>query len=132
MAAGLCCFSVGLGSDATDVGSVEKALGLKSNGDRERKRPLAGNDGGCCDRKPESPLLTACGVLGIGETEDARFIGSSLTELGDTSSGLAIRKPPRDFDRLKSPSIEKEEGPRRPSFFLFVKPGSRTYRCVMR
>lgn len=127
MAAGLCRFSAGLGRGDTDVRSVEKALGLKSNGDGERRRPLAGNDGGCCERMPASLLLAACGVLSIGDTEDESFIASSLTEFGDTSSGLAIRKPPRDLDKLRSPSIGKEEGPRRPSSFLFVKSGSSRY-----
>lgn len=40
-----------------------------------------------------------------GENEGGDLIDSSLTGGADSSSGLAIRRPPRDWDRLKSPSM---------------------------
>ena len=92
---------------------------------------LAGNDGGSCEFRPGSPLIEALGRLVTGDTGDARFIGSSLIELGDTSSGFAIRKPPSDFDRLRSPSIGKDKRPRAAVVVLLrslsVELGRRTY-----
>lgn len=38
-----------------------------------------------------------------GEKEDFLTLRPMIGELGDASSGLAIRRPPRDCDRLKSP-----------------------------
>ena len=40
-----------------------------------------------------------------GDIVGAMLEGSSLNELEDASSGLAMRKPPRDWERLKSPSM---------------------------
>lgn len=40
-----------------------------------------------------------------GDIVGAMLEGSSLNEPGDTWSGLAMRKPPRDCERLKSPSM---------------------------
>lgn len=40
-----------------------------------------------------------------GDVVGAMLEGSSLNKPGDASSGLAMRKPPRDWERLKSPSI---------------------------
>lgn len=51
--------SAGFGCVVAKVGSVEKVLGLKSNGDGDRKKPLAGNDGGFCDFGLASLLLAA-------------------------------------------------------------------------
>ena len=50
------------------------------------------------------------GSIGEGEMESgdiagAMLEGSSLNGLGDASSGFAMRKPPRDWERLKSPSM---------------------------
>lgn len=58
--------------------SKEKELGLKSNGEGDRTIPFVGNE---------------------GDSDGAS------EELGDSSSGFAIRKPPRDWERLRSPSI---------------------------
>ena len=52
--------------------------------------------------------------LDSGDNEGSRLgDGPSLEETGETgvSSGLAIRKPPRDCARLKSPSIVYGEVP---------------------
>jgi hypothetical protein len=54
--------SAEFGRDDVKVGSVEKVLGLKSNGDGDRKKPLAGNEGDVCDVCDfglASPLLAA-------------------------------------------------------------------------
>lgn len=44
-----------------------------------------------------------------GDIVGAMFGGSSLNEPEDASSGLAMRKPPRDLERLKSPSMSQEK-----------------------
>lgn len=45
------------------------------------------------------------GEMERGDIVGAMLTGSSLDEPEDASSGLAMRKPPRDWERLKSPSI---------------------------
>lgn len=39
----------------------------------------------------------------VGDSEGGVLLESALTGGTDSSSGLAIRRPPRDCDRLKSP-----------------------------
>jgi len=41
----------------------------------------------------------------FGETDGADSVCCSPGEFRDASSGLAIRKPPKDWERLKSPSM---------------------------
>lgn len=48
------------------------------------------------------------GEMERGDIVGAMFGGSSLNEPEDASSGLAMRKPPRDWERLKSPSMSQE------------------------
>lgn len=44
-----------------------------------------------------------------GDNEGNRLTGSSLTDDGEAWSGLAIRSPPRDCDKLRSPFMLEEE-----------------------
>lgn len=72
-----------------EVVSNEKIFGSKSNGDGARTTPFVGND---------------------GDSDGAN------EELGDSSSGFAIRRPPRDWERLKSPSMIHSRGQQRTVF----------------
>ena len=87
------------------IASVEKALGLKSRGDAARMKPLVGKDGGACELLcSSSPSATRCEAES-GDNEGPLPMEFSLDEAGDALSGLAIRSPPRDWARLKSPSM---------------------------
>ena len=102
-----CVSAIDLG-DSGFVEFVENALGSKFNGDVERRMPLACVGGNECGVGFSNPAFGGtCGVE-TGESEAARLsTGSSLRELVEASSGLAIRRPPRDWERLKSPSMEQ-------------------------
>ena len=99
------CLSAGCCGLVIDVDSVEKALGLKPRGDEARS--------GSSDRVWKRDKFSASSwrlgegeIAERGETERAWFLASLACELGDdAASGLAIRKPPRDWDRLRSPSM---------------------------
>lgn len=87
---------------------LEKEAGSKSRGDEERKRSLEGTCGRDCGLKVSPPFVKGlCVGEETGESEAARlFIGSSLREAGEPLSGLAMRRPPSDCERLRSPSME--------------------------
>ena len=64
------------------------------------------------------------GEMERGDKVGAMLEGSSLNELGDTSSGLAMRKPPRDWERLKSPSMAGVARVKRVTGLVLVCTGS--------
>ena len=87
------------------VSSVEKASGLKSKGDEDRSEGFVVKVGSK-DRSDVSSARLTEGLEGeSGELDLALLITSSDWERGNMASGLAIRKPPRDWDKLRSPSI---------------------------
>lgn len=56
----------------------------------------------CCGSRGSSIFVSAvCRPVTEGEEVSAVVVGES----GDPLSGLAIRKPPNDCERLKSPSM---------------------------
>ena len=68
-------------------------------------KPLAGSDGGCrLVRSSPDRWLSICAAE-CGDSEGALAERPSLEDPGDKLSGLAIRRPPRDPARLRSPSI---------------------------
>ena len=109
-------FSIGLGCLSVAIVSVEKAFGLKSSGEGDRTKPFAGKDGAMCEPcSPSMPPVAAYDAES-GDSECARLMESSLDEPGDALSGFAIRRPPKDWARLRSPSMvfccaENENGP---------------------
>ncbi len=99
---------MGFGGLSGTTESVEKASGSKPKGEGERLKPLeevGGSESGfdCCPVGVEARWAGA-----EGENECDRLIGSSFTEDGEASSGLAIRRPPRDCDKLRSPFMLDE------------------------
>lgn len=96
--------SNGLGFRSVGIVSVEKDFGSKPRGDAVRMKPLVGRDGKgwlvCSSLGP--PTETLDGESGDGE---ASRLGTSFIDGGDALSGFAIRRPPSDCVRLKSPSI---------------------------
>ena len=96
-------FSIGVDSFSTEMDSMENSAGLKSSCDCGRVEPsvcTGGRKGGLevfCDSSAE-------GCLNI-DSGDTELGGSSAEESGERWSGLAMRRPPRDCERLKSPSM---------------------------
>lgn len=88
--------------------SVEKASGSKSKGETDLSGER-GDTGGSNGR----PDLFSCRVgEGLvadgGDTERDWLRGCSDCEFGDIASGFAIRKPPRDWDRMGVSSMFAE------------------------
>ena len=90
-----------------------------SNGNDSVEYELGSNPSGEIERLVlstcKSEVTCECASIGEGEMESgdiagAMLEGSSLNELGDASSGFAMRKPPRDWERLKSPSMAGPKG----------------------
>lgn len=108
LASGCGAFSAAGGGDAELRPLLEKEPGSKSRGDEERNRSLEDICGRHCGIKVSPPFVEGLFVGDeTGESEAARlFIGSSLREAGEPLSGLAIRRPPSDCERLRSPSME--------------------------
>lgn len=84
---------------------MEKALGLKSNGDGDLSWSFAGSDSGIEVDDVFFNWLDEGGVTDTGEVDCTPSLPSSGWDLGERASGFAMRRPPRDCDRLKSPSI---------------------------
>ena len=105
MGAGGC--SNGLGLRSVRMVSVEKDFGSKPRGDAVRMKPLVGRDGN--GREVWSSRMLPAVTLDDerGEREGS-LLGTSLTEGGEALSGLAIRSPPSDCARFRSPSILQE------------------------
>lgn len=87
------------------VVSSENELGLKSNGDGDRTTPGVGSEGKSCKLCGSSAFSGAKTDRDSGDSEAARFKESSLDGGDDSASGFAIRRPPNDSERLRSPSI---------------------------
>lgn len=87
------------------VVSSENALGLKSKGDGDRTTPGVGSVGKSCKPCGFSPFSGGKSDLDGGDSEAERFKESSLDGGEDSTSGFAIRRPPNDSERLRSPSI---------------------------
>jgi len=98
-------FSHGLSRASGAALSVEKDFGSKPSGDGDRISPLAGKVGARGDPRPSEAFLKPESDVDIGDTEAPRLIGSPGEEMGDISSGFAIRKPPRVWARFRSPSM---------------------------
>lgn len=107
--------------------SVEKAFGSKSKGEGERLKPLCEPGESECgfDRCSVGVEGRSAGVE--GDNECSWLIGSSFTDDGEASSGLAMRRPPRDWDKLKSPFMLDE--PREPSMRTSEKKNDHPDRC---
>ena len=82
------------GCGSANVVFVEKALGLKPNGDADRKQ-LSGREGGERGWLPCPPFSIAGRDADSADMEDSRPRLCEGEE-EDASSGLAIRRPPRD------------------------------------
>ena len=76
-------------------------MGLKSRGEGDLLSPVTGIEGGTCRSFRSWVVLVV--EDDKGESEDFLTLWPITEELGDASSGLAIRRPPRDCERLKSP-----------------------------
>ena len=85
--------------------SVEKDFGSNPNGEADRMKPLAGNEGACWPFCSTPGLWVALCAEESGESEGAPPGKPSLDDPGDELSGFAIRRPPSDWARLRSPSI---------------------------
>ena len=68
-------------------------------------KPLGGRDGACWPGFSAPELPVAVCDAESGDIEGAPAGRPSLEDPGDEASGLAIRSPPRDWARLKSPSM---------------------------
>lgn len=97
---------VDFSEEATD--SVEKAFGSKSRGEGERRKPSGEAGESECEFSSSSGCVGRGFVDGDGDNEGNWLTGSSLMDDGEASSGLAIRSPPRDCDKLRSPFIADE------------------------
>ena len=58
--------------------------------------------------------FTCCSDFRSCRPDGGVSVGCSPIEFWDTSSGLAMRKPPNDWERLKSPSMIKPSNGRPP------------------
>lgn len=85
-------------------------MGSKPKGEGDRMRPLGDTGEIDCD----IDCCSVCAGAGLGEedgdNERIWLMGSSLREDGEASSGLAIRSPPRDCDKFKSPFMMDRKG----------------------
>lgn len=109
LSAGAIGFSIGKGGDLLSAGATGFSIGndsveykLGSNPRGEIERMVVSTWDGEATWGPES---TGEAEMERGDIVGAMLEGSSLNEPEDASSGLAMRKPPRDWERLKSPSI---------------------------
>ena len=102
---GVDCLSTGLWRGSGVIASEEKDFGSKPRGDGDRMKPLAGRDGARWpDRSSSESPMAVCDPES-GDTEGAPAGRPSLEDPGDEVSGFAMRSPPRDWARLRSPSI---------------------------
>ena len=87
--------------------SVLKDLGLKSKGEFERRMSLVCRLGAARgDFVLSAPLNMLLGDLNTEESGGRGLVEPPLEEMGEgLSSGLAMRKPPRDCARFRSASI---------------------------
>lgn len=85
--------------------SVEKAAGSNPRGEEVRSWPLDGTFGSTSKDCDGTVSVVDVWEEARGEKEEGDLIELSLTGGTDSSSGFAIRRPPRDWDRLKSPSM---------------------------
>lgn len=83
------------------IDSVEKAFGSKSNR-ASAPAECSGLIGGSWTFEGRSPTSSELFNAESGDIDGPRPV---LRELAEPSSGLAIRKPPSDCERLRSPSI---------------------------
>ena len=99
-------FSTGLRRRSTIGELVEKELGLKSSGDVERIISTVERLGARGDLALSGLLAAGPFVADNGEPEAPQPSGSPFEETGEMLlSGFAMRRPPRDSARLRSPSI---------------------------
>ena len=96
--------SKGLGLRSVRIVSVEKDFGSKPKGDAVRIKPLVGREGnGWMDLSSwMPPNVTFDDERG---DKEGSLLGTSLSDGGEALSGFAIRRPPSDCARLRSPSI---------------------------
>lgn len=102
---GDCRDSAEVGGWFVDMVSVEKASGSKSKGETD----LSGERGytGGSNGRPDvfSCRLGEVLIADGGDSDRDWLRDCSGCELGNIASGFAMRKPPRDWDRRRSPSI---------------------------
>ena len=81
---------------------MENALGLKSSGDGERLSPAGDIEGGSwsSDRPWDCNSVVE---EDNGDRDCFLTLRPAMEELGDASSGFAILRPPRAWERFRSP-----------------------------
>ena len=81
---------------------MENVVGSNPRGEEARSCPLDATSGNV-GNLGFSVSFIAVWEEDVGDSEGGDLLESALTGVTDSSSGLAIRRPPRDCDRLKSP-----------------------------